>query len=150
MPPSNQAESNRALQAVSSPAPRARFRVLLVEDDPAFSDFLAWSLVGRGYAVESAENLAEALTLLGEGHGPARFDLVLSDIALPGAPGTDLLFSHAVVARKTPLILMSGFATNELQAFVAACGAELLSKPFKLESLFQCVTGALPQSAERT
>ncbi|MEO6599440.1 MAG: hypothetical protein ABIQ16_06175, partial [Polyangiaceae bacterium] len=40
-------------------------RVLIVEDDPAFSDFLAWSLAGRGYAVDTAGSTREALLLLG-------------------------------------------------------------------------------------
>ena len=122
-------------------------RVLIVEDDPAFAEFLAWSLSERGYAIELAVNIAEALALLGDGDGPAPFDLVLSDIALPGAPGTDLLFSQTVVLRKTPVVLMSGFANNELQIFVEACGGEFLSKPFKLDSLFQCVSGRLQDLA---
>lgn len=141
MKPSKSPRSNRDCKPL--PAPRSHFRVLIVEDDPAFADFLAWSLVGRGYAVESAADLDAALTLLGEGSEAASFDLVLSDIALPGAPGIDLLFSSAVVARRTPVILMSGFATSELRAFVETCGGELLSKPFKLDSLFQCVSGRL-------
>ncbi len=142
MQPSKSPDSNR-VSKLAPPSPGPRFRVLIVEDDPAFADFLAWSLAERGYAVELAADVREALTRLGEGSEPVAFDLVLSDIALPGAPGTDLLFSRAVVARRTPVILMSGFATSELQAFVETCGGEFLSKPFKLDSLFQSLGGRL-------
>ena len=151
-PSKNRASSRESASPPSSTPPRAHspvVRVLIVEDDPAFAEFLAWSLSERGYAVELAMNIGEALTLLGDGVGLARFDLVLSDIALPGAPGTDLLFSQTVVLRRTPVVLMSGFATNELKTFVAACGGEFLSKPFKLDSLFRCVSGRL-QNHEST
>ncbi len=115
-----------------------RSRVLIVEDDPAFADFLAWTLVDRGYTVQTAGNIAEALAVLGTEQA---FDVVLSDVALPGAPGTDLLFTQAIVARKTPVILMSGYGGSDLQAFVETCGGAFLSKPFKLDALFQCVSG---------
>ena len=118
-------------------------RVLIVEDDPAFSDFLAWSLVEHGYAVDTAGSIREALQLLGRALPASAFDLVLSDIAMPGGPGTDLLFSPQVVARQTPVILMSGYATHELRAFVEDCGGDFLQKPFKLDQLFQCLLSRL-------
>jgi CheY-like chemotaxis protein len=68
------------------PAPS---RVLLVEDDPAFSDFLAWSFTQHGYTVEKAANTREALSLLDRRGESAPFDLVLSDVAMPGGSGTD-------------------------------------------------------------
>jgi DNA-binding response OmpR family regulator len=118
-------------------------RVLIVEDDPAFSDFLAWSLAEHGYAVDTAGTTREALQLLSRALPAAAFDLVLSDIAMPGSPGTDLLFSSVIIARQTPVILMSGYATRELRAFVEDCGGDFLHKPFKLDQLFQCVLGRL-------
>jgi DNA-binding response OmpR family regulator len=118
-------------------------RVLIVEDDPAFSDFLAWSLAEHGYAVDTAGNTREALLLLAAAVPAAAFDVVLSDIAMPGSPGTDLLFSSELLARQTPVILMSGYATRELRAFVQDCGGDFLQKPFKLEQLFQCILSRL-------
>ena len=116
---------------------------MVVEDDPAFADFLTWSLLERGYSVTTAASTREALALLDEAEASALFDLVLSDIAMPGAPGTDLLFSRSVVARKTPVILMSGYGTSELQTFVETCGGTFLHKPFKLDSLYLAVHGHL-------
>jgi DNA-binding NtrC family response regulator len=117
-------------------------RVLIVEDDPAFSDFLGWSLAEHGYAVHTAGNIREALQLLGRAV-PAALDLVLSDIAMPGGPGTDLLFSPQDVARQTPVILRSGYATRELRALVEDCRGDFLQKPFKLDQLSQCVLNRL-------
>ena len=134
-------ESSNETPPVAEASPRSR--VLVVEDDPAFSDFLVWSLTDHGYAVETAGSTHEALSRLGVPDDAAPFDLVLSDVAMPGGSGTDLLFSPAIVDRNTPVILMSGFGTNELQAFVTDAGAEFLQKPFKLDALFQCVLGRL-------
>ncbi|MEI9950283.1 MAG: response regulator [Pseudomonadota bacterium] len=118
-------------------------RILLVEDDPAFSDFLAWCLAERGYAVQTAANTREALELIGDLDQPGSFDIVLSDVAMPGGSGTELLFSPVLVMHKTPVILMSAFGTKELEDFIADAGGEFLSKPFNVDSLFQCVLAQL-------
>jgi DNA-binding response OmpR family regulator len=123
-------------------------RVLIVEDDPAFSDFLAWSLSEHGYAVSTAANIREALSQLAGSLPAAEFDLILSDIAMPGSPGTDLLFSTEIVSRQTPVIFMSGYAPRELRAFVQDCGGDFLQKPFKLNLLFECIVDRLQARAE--
>jgi DNA-binding NtrC family response regulator len=104
---------------------------------------LALCLAEHGYEVETAGNAPEAISLLGSAANDEPFDLVLSDVAMPGGSGTDLLFSPAVTDRHIPVILMSAFGTDALREFVRETGAELLQKPFKLDSLFECVLSQL-------
>jgi DNA-binding response OmpR family regulator len=137
-------------EAPAPPVPREATgaRILLVEDDPAFSEFLAWCLADRGYAVSTASSTQEALELIGDPDRPGSFDIVLSDVAMPGGAGTEFLFSPEIVRRRTPVILMSAFGSRELEQFVADAGAEFLRKPFNIDSLFRCVLAKLQARAE--
>ncbi len=118
-------------------------RILLVEDDPTFSEFLAWCLADRGYFVSTAKNIQEALELIGELDQPGSFDIVVSDVAMPGGSGTELLFSPVITTRKTPVVLMSAFGTTELEEFIRDANAVFLRKPFNIDSLLRCVLGQL-------
>ncbi len=129
-----------------------RESVLVVEDDEALRKVIVLFLEQQNYQVAAASNGSEALELLDE-NGP--FDLLLSDIILPGElSGPELV---NVVTRRQPsmkFVLMSGYASD---AFEAATGppdpANLLQKPFsmvalarKLRSVLTAEEGADPDS----
>jgi DNA-binding response OmpR family regulator len=124
--------------ALASPA-IARSRILVVEDDPAFCAFVAWSLENHGYWVMVAQGIAEARAACNDVESGAPFDLVVSDIRVPRGSGTDLLFAAEIVSRGTPVILMTAFAPPELRAFVEGCGADLFDKPFPIDALLDRV-----------
>jgi two-component system chemotaxis sensor kinase CheA len=88
-------------------------RVLLVDDSPFFRNMLAPLLQVAGYEVTTAENAEAALKLREDG---AEFDLILSDIEMPGMDG----FAFAEAVRQegrwsaTPIVALSGHANQRL------------------------------------
>jgi CheY-like chemotaxis protein len=104
-------------------------RALVVEDEADVADTLRELLVREGYAVTVASDGAAALMALDRGE----FDLILSDLRMPGVSGPDL---HARLAETKPhLIDRMGFVTGDtlgssMDDFLRGCGRPVLEKPF--------------------
>ncbi|HRG95571.1 MAG TPA: response regulator, partial [Polyangiaceae bacterium] len=132
------AEANRSLTRHS---PGGTERVLVVEDEASLLRVLTRALQDRGYAARGVGSAEEALEALAEGS----FDLIVSDVALPGLSGTDL----ARVARErwpsVALVLMSGHPG----ASPLPEGVPLLAKPFTTERLASQVRETLDAAAAR-
>jgi FixJ family two-component response regulator len=81
---------------------------LLVDDQPAVRNLVAWVLVEVGYAVESFGNARSAIAAFAA--NPDRFDVIVSDVIL-GDNMTGVDVAHEVLALRPdkPLILISGF-----------------------------------------
>jgi CheY-like chemotaxis protein len=101
-------------------------RVLLVEDNVDVGQFSKQLLQDLGYETVWAANADEALSLLQE-HS-ARFDVVFSDVVMPGMSGVDL--SHEIRQRHPglPVVLTSGY--SHVLAQEGPHGLELLHKPY--------------------
>ena len=116
-------------------------RVLLAEDDQALKDFISRALEGDGHNVIAVDDGVEALDRLGEDSG---FDLLLTDIQMPGVDGIALAKRAIDLSPGTKILLMTGVANEidpELQAHASVVG--LLSKPFTLDQIKSEVAGAL-------
>jgi PAS domain S-box-containing protein len=126
------------------PAPRGHERVLLVEDDAQVRASVKRQLESLGYSVAEADSADAALVLL-DGGGAFAFDLVLSDVVMPGK--TNGLQLAEAIARHNPdvrVILMSGYTENAmLQSGGLGDGARLLIKPFRKVELAQAMREAL-------
>jgi signal transduction histidine kinase/ActR/RegA family two-component response regulator len=110
----------------TAPLPRLAGRVLLVEDNAAIAASLHPLLVQLGLQVEHSLSADEALTLLHWRAG--EFDIVLSDIVMPGSrSGIELAALIGEHHPGLPIVLMSGYAP-ELQRALAA-GMTVLPKP---------------------
>ena len=114
-------------------------RLLLVEDDPAMRDLMSEVLRDAGYAVDAAENGARALVEVFRDAGLDGYDLVLSDVRMPGMDGLEL----AWVLRDLdgpPIVLVSAFATPQLRQEARDAGVlALVSKPFDSERLVDLI-----------
>jgi two-component system chemotaxis sensor kinase CheA len=91
---------------------RAPVRVLLIDDAPFFRNMLAPVLKAAGYAVTSAESAKEALALFDDG---GRFDIVVTDLDMPGMDGFDLTAAVRKNPRTAsiPVIGLSSLASPE-------------------------------------
>jgi DNA-binding NtrC family response regulator len=98
-------------------------QILVVEDEPVIRTALRRLLERSGYAVAEAASVAEA-----EGsHTLADFDLIISDLRLPGAPGTDLIRKAGTV----PVLIMTSYASLRSAVDSMRLGAvDYIAKPF--------------------
>ena len=110
-------------------------RILLAEDDEAMRAYLARALERSGYHVATAEDGPGALELLESG----TFDLLLTDIVMPGMDGIELAQKAQAMAPAPKVMFITGFAAVALQANDAVPEARLLSKPFHLKDLVRQV-----------
>lgn len=111
---------------------RSEFRVLVVDDQAPILRFIASALSGQGCATSTASTAEEALVLVAR----YQFDLVISDITMPGLSGLDLL--RAVKARQpeTPVVLITGSPTVDSAVFGLRHGAhDYLAKPFSAQEV---------------
>ncbi len=107
-------------------------KVLVVDDDASLRRILEYNLAEEGHGVAVAGSGEEALGLLQKG----RFDLVLTDIKMPGMDGMDLLRRIKAVAPDTQVIVLTAFGTIEMAVEAMKAGAfEYLTKPFNRDEL---------------
>jgi PAS domain S-box-containing protein len=106
-------------------------RVLVVEDNEQVGSFSTQILQDLGYQTVWAANAAEALSLLGG--DAAGFDIVFSDVVMPGMSGLEL--GHEIRRRfpALPVILTSGY--SHVLAEEGRHGFPLLQKPYAIETL---------------
>jgi len=114
-------------------------RALLVDDEPVIRFALRRFFQRQGWAVDEAEDGHAALALLLDDESPKdRYDVVITDLRMPGLSGIEL---HARLERERPellrkLILSTGDAVSpEAAAFLRRAACPVLSKPFELAEL---------------
>lgn len=110
-----------------------RRRILVVEDEADAAATLSEFLLRQGYAVVVAQNGNEALARIGE----SAFDLVLTDLRMPGLDGIPFLGALRDALPTTPIIVMTGHgAMSETQPGDAMSGiAAVLWKPLSLREI---------------
>jgi CheY-like chemotaxis protein len=116
-------------------------RILLADDDAAARDLVQRALASDGHNVVATHDGAEALEQL-QASGP--FDLLISDVQMPGVDGIELIEKAVALAPKMRVILMSGFAGELDRAkHLRSKIAREISKPFTLEQVRAVVKAAL-------
>ncbi len=116
------------------------FRVLIVDDEKSMREFLSIVLNKEGYNVAVASHGPEALSLIDK----EIYDLVISDIKMPGLSGLDLLKAVKAVSPSTIVLMMTAFASTETAVEAMREGAyDYLTKPFKIDEVKVLVKNAL-------
>jgi DNA-binding response OmpR family regulator len=122
----------------SDPTHRPRHRLLVAEDDFALREMLVALLRAEGYEVEAVTNGLELLNAIGLSPktGSGRFDLVISDVRMPGASGPRVFSRLGYGPHVPPVLFMTAFGDEELSDELAGLGAlAVLEKPIDFDEL---------------
>ncbi|MFT3922155.1 MAG: response regulator [Myxococcales bacterium] len=111
-------------------------RILLVDDEPGVREATAEMLRDAGYEVTLASNGSEALSLYDS--DPEQSDMVLLDLTMPGLDGFQTLTELRARDARLPVVLMSGYAEDDVRSRAAADPAiDFLQKPFRQQQLWE-------------
>jgi DNA-binding NtrC family response regulator len=114
-------------------------RVLVVDDDDAIRDTL-YELLSEEYACQTAETAEMAFARL----DADAYDVVLTDISMPGLSGLELLGHIRQKFSDTPVIIISGIGDQEHAQGLIRLGAfDFILKPFSLEVVEKSVKRAM-------
>jgi DNA-binding NtrC family response regulator len=118
----------------------AAAQLLLVEDDNAMREMLESLFRQEGYVVSEAASASAALALARE----TDFDVVLSDIKMPGKSGLELVGELRELRPDTPVVLMTAFGSIDTAVDAMRAGAfGYTTKPFQPEEVIRTVKRAL-------
>ncbi len=130
---SNQTSTKRPVQR----------RILLAEDDGEMRAMLSRALRKEGHRLTECANGAELLLhvapLLDPG-GHVEFDLIISDIRMPGLTGMEVLEGLARHDGCPPVVLITAFGNKKTHEAARRFGAAaMLDKPFEIDDLLAAV-----------
>lgn len=122
-----------------------RARLLLVDDDDAVVEFLLESLRDR-YDVEGETRPERALERIAR----ESFDVVISDVEMPGMRGPQLLAAILEIKPRQPILLVTAFGSVQLAVEMIRAGAcDFVTKPFQVETLVVAIERALRERTMR-
>jgi DNA-binding NtrC family response regulator len=114
-------------------------RILLIDDDPGVRDSMERTLRGAGYGVQSAPTGEEGFAMAKGG----AFDVILSDMRMPGISGLDILRQLRDLRVDSAFIIMTGFGTVDTAVEAMKLGAvDFVQKPFFRDELLLRVRSA--------
>lgn len=118
----------------------SRGRILIADDEPTFLNSTAELLRREGYTVETVEDAASALRAIGE----APFDLLITDLEMPGNADLDLVQQVAHLSGGLPIIIITGFpSVRSAVACIELPVAAYLVKPVYFPDLLRRVSSAI-------
>jgi len=116
-------------------------KILVVEDEEIIRNSLVKLLERHNYAVNDAVSVKAAVSR----YNIKEFNLIISDLRLPGNPGSELI----KLAETVPVIIMTSYASLRSAVDIMRQGAaDYISKPFDHEELIQSVKRALSNAAQ--
>jgi len=116
----------------------------VVDDELSMREFLKILLEKEGYKVSTASEASSALDLI----RGQKFDLVLSDIKMPGMGGLSLLEKIKEIDSSLPVIMITAFASPENAVIAMKSGAfDYITKPFKVEEIIKIIKSAISASS---
>jgi DNA-binding NtrC family response regulator len=121
-----------------------REKILLVDDNRKHLQNIAQFLRAEGYDVDEAQDGDEAARHLQQ----RAYDLLVSDLVMPGVNGFRLLEKKRRFAPNTPALIMSSFADINLPELMEAGAVDFISKPLELDVLLKKIKKALLDNSQ--
>jgi two-component system response regulator HydG len=122
----------------------SRKRILVVDDEPFVCDAVKMMLNFDGHTVETAHNAKEALAMFEEG----KFDLVITDFAMPAMKGDELAAAIKARAPNQPVVMITAYAEMLQSSGNPLKGVDfIISKPFLLENLREAIAKVSPSES---
>ncbi|EED31396.1 two-component response regulator CbrB [gamma proteobacterium NOR5-3] len=117
-------------------------KILIVEDESVIRAALRRLLERHGYSLDEAASVAEAQNNFTLGN----YDLIISDLRLPGSPGTDLI----ALAGATPVLIMTSYASLRSAVDSMRMGAvDYIAKPFDHADMLHAVQRVIDKHAQQ-
>lgn len=120
-------------------------RILIVEDDSAVMDACCRILQSEGMFVRTAENAEDALNFIRH----EQFDLVLTDLKMPGQDGLALAAAIGKIRPELPVLAMTGYMPEKTAEQMEKCVAGLVPKPFTPDELLSAIVRVLRETGWR-
>jgi DNA-binding NtrC family response regulator len=116
--------------------------LLIVDDEPALREAIAERLADHGFVVEQAENGEQALQRLAD----FAFDILLTDLRLPGIDGRRVLDAALERYPEIIAIVITGYGTvKDAVEAIKQGAADFITKPFQFDALLHVLRSALEQ-----
>ena len=117
-------------------------KLLIVDDEAVIRDGLKRILEGESFAVETCSSGFQAMEIMQK----REFDLIITDLKMPGMSGIEVLKSVRTLQPDIPVILITGYASVDTAVEAMKNGAsDYISKPFAPDLLLEKVQSALSQ-----
>lgn len=111
-------------------------RVLAIDDQPIILDLISAMCISLGYSVRTAPTGEEGIRLAEK----EAFDMVLTDLAMPGISGLETAKRIHEISPKMPIVLVTGWEASVSGTDLATAGiARVLYKPFRIEQLTELI-----------
>jgi CheY-like chemotaxis protein len=115
-------------------------RVLVVDDEDPVREFVTRALVHAGCSVEAVEDGGRALEALARDP----YDLIVTDIVMPGVDGIELALKVAKDYPATAILMMTGYAAERQRAYgLEQLIHRVITKPFSLKQIVDAAREAL-------
>ena len=109
-------------------------KILLIDDDPDFTDGMSLALDLEGYEVTVASTATDGI----EASKKAAFDVILSDIGLPDLNGVETLIQAQQYNPDARCFLLTGYSANDIvEQGINAGALKVFTKPVRMEELLE-------------
>jgi CheY-like chemotaxis protein len=116
-------------------------RILVVDDEPFVCDAVKMMLAFDGHTVETASSAKDALALIDK----SKFDLVITDFAMPAMKGDELALAIKARNPRQPVVMITAYAEMLQSSGSPLPGVDfMISKPFLLENLREAISRVTP------
>jgi CheY-like chemotaxis protein len=120
----------------AGPLKAVQAKILAIDDQPVILELISAMCQTLGYEVKSVSNGPEGIALAEK----ERFDVILTDLAMPDMSGLEVARRVKVIQPDTPIILVTGWEVTIDRARLEEAGiSEVLYKPFRIEQLTSLV-----------